>query len=351
MKADRRFAEILSRKAPQLADAAAKHLMAADGEIRSRYGDEAQSIWCDHFHERILELSTAISLGRPLLFSTRVVWSKTAMLARGARAQDIDASLSSLMHTLEQAFSTAELELVRRYFDPAERRQDKVDPSLSVSLLDAGLAPDRLALQYLQSVLSGNVIPAMEMVLDSLEDGLSVRDIYVQVLLPVLAEVGRLWHINDISVAEEHLVTGTTQRLMAVLASHAPRKPDRGKTVVAAGVSGNVHDIGIRTLAYFFEFEGWRTIYLGPDTPRSEVASSVSIYQADLVLLSAGLSTQLESLHRTILNIRSHKKDSIIMVGGNAFSETPELWTDLGADGFADDMDEALRLAEELMSD
>jgi len=348
MKADPRFAEDLAREVTRLAIAATDRFLTGDNALQSRYGADAVNIWSDHFHERIMELSTAISVGRPLLFSTRVVWSKTAMLARGAQANDIDSSLDSLMQILEDAFPQPELDLVRQCFDLAKRSDDKVDPALSASLLDAGLPADRLALQYLQSVLSGNVVPAMEMVLDSLESGMSVQDIYVQVLLPVLSEVGRLWHINDISVAEEHLVTGTTQRLMAVLASRAPRKPDRGKTVVAAGVSGNVHDVGIRTLAYFFEFEGWRTIYLGPDTPRSEVAASVSIYQADLVLLSAGLSTQLETLRRTIQNIRSHKKESVIMVGGNAFAEAPELWDDLGADGFAADISEALQLAEEL---
>jgi len=348
MKADPRFAEDLSREATRLAIAATDRLIAADSAFQSRYGVDAVNIWRDHFFERIMELSIAISLGRPLLFSTRVVWSKTAMLARGAKSEDVDASLDSLIQIVEEGFSQPELGLAQQCFDLAKGPGNGIDPALSMPLLDAGLAPDRLALQYIQSVLSGNVIPAMEMVFDSVEDGMSVKDAYVKVLLPALAEVGRLWHVNDISVAEEHLVTGTTQRLMAVLASRATRKPDRGKTVVAAGVSGNVHDVGIRTLAYFFEFEGWRTIYLGPDTPRSEVASSVSIYQADLVLLSAGLSTQLETLRRTIQNVRSHKTETFIMVGGNAFSETPDVWTDLGADGFAADIDEALQMAEEL---
>ena len=351
MKPSPQIADDLLRKSDRLALAATDQLLASDPNFELRYGTEAAVIWRDHLHERILELCTAISVGRPLLFSTRVIWSKTAMLARGAAPEDVDAGLESLIQVIKQDVAPEDSNLVQQYFDLATRAREIDDPSLSRTLLDAGSKTDRLALQYLQSVLSGNVIPAMEMVLDSLDDGLSVQDIYVQVLLPVLAEVGRLWHINDVSVAEEHLVTNTTQRLMAVLASRASRRPDRGKTVVAAAVSGNVHDVGIRTLAYFFEFEGWRTIYLGPDTPRSEVASSVSIYQADLVLLSAGLSTQLETLKRTIQNTRAHKKEAVILVGGNAFIDTPDLWTELGADGFATDARQALELAEELLKD
>ena len=351
MKANPQLGEELVREAPRLAIAATDHLLAADDEFEARYGTDAASIWRDHLQERIIELSTAISVGRPLLFSTRVIWSKTAMQARGARSEDVDASLVSLMQIVERDLSPAAHDVVRQYLDLARRPSEAIDPSLSVSLLDAGLKADRLALQYIQSVLSGNVMPAMEMILDSLDEGMSVQEVYVDVLLPVLAEVGRLWHINDISVAEEHLVTNTTQRLMAVMASRVERKPDRGKTVVAAAVSGNVHDVGIRTLAYFFEFEGWRTIYLGSDTPRSEIASSVSIYQADLVLLSAGLSTQLDTLKRTIQNIRAHKGESVVLVGGNAFAQVPQLWKDVGADGFAANVPEALALAEELLKD
>ncbi len=190
----------------------------------------------------------------------------------------------------------------------------------------------------------------MAIVLDAVDEGLSVPDAIFKVLLPAQREVGRLWHVNDISIAEEHMVTMTTQRLMAVLASRAQRAPDRGRTAVAAAVAGNIHEIGIRAIAYLLEFEGWRTIYLGADVPKSELPAAIECFDADIVLLSLALSSQLPALQRTIDEIRGRFGNEIrIMVGGNGLNEAPELWKELGADGYAPSADAALAVADELV--
>ena len=219
------------------------------------------------------------------------------------------------------------------------------------SMLDAGLREDRLALNYLQTVLAGNVFPAMDTVLDAVSQGLPIRDAYLKVLLPAQQEVGRLWHLNEISISEEHLVSYTTQRVMALLSTRMPRKPDNGLTVIAGSVAGNVHDIGIRAISYLFEFEGWRTIYLGSDIPRQELPATMDSYDADLLLLSVALVTQLPATERAIAEIRSHSQRPVkIMVGGNGLAERPGYWKDMGADGYAADAVEALELASELVS-
>ncbi|MFW2404162.1 MAG: cobalamin B12-binding domain-containing protein, partial [Gammaproteobacteria bacterium] len=184
------------------------------------------------------------------------------------------------------------------------------------------------------------------------DEGLGVPEAIFNVLLPAQREVGRLWHVNDISIAEEHMVTMTTQRLMAVLASRAQRAPDRGRTAVAAAVAGNIHEIGIRALAYLLEFEGWRTIYLGSDVPKSELPAAIECFDADIVLLSLALSSQLPALRRTIEEIRSKTGDRVkIMVGGNGLNGAPDLWKELGADGYALTADAALAVAAELVPD
>ena len=105
----------------------------------------------------------------------------------------------------------------------------------------------------------------------------------------------------------------------------------------------------IRALAYLLEFDGWRTIYLGSDVPKTELPAAIDCFDADIVLLSLALSSQLPALRRTITEIRDKSGDRVmIMVGGNGLAGAPDLWRDVGADGYAATVDEALVVAAEL---
>ena len=66
-----------------------------------------------------------------------------------------------------------------------------------------------------------------------------------------------MWLANEINVAEEHFASHTTKMVMAQLLPHATIQPSNGKTMLAAAVAGNQHDIGLQAVADFFEMDGW----------------------------------------------------------------------------------------------
>ena len=103
-------------------------------------------------------------------------------------------------------------------------------------------------------------------------------------------------------------------------------------------------------IAYFLEMEGWKTIYLGADVPPDELPSTAEFYDADIMLLSLAISSQLPGLQTAITTTRQHQPDLKILVGGSAFAETTGLWRKIGADGYARDGEQALVLAKELVS-
>ncbi len=340
----------LEQHANDIAAAAAAHLLENHPEIATRFGDDARMIWTGHLRQRVLELCAAMAAGEVELFVSCVTWSRTAMQARDVEAGDLDASLASLQAAIAPRLGSAPPQLVATCIDAAIKAVGRKTNEPETSTLDPGLMTGRIALRYIQAVIAGNAIPGMSIVLDAVDEGLGVPEAIFQVLLPAQREVGRLWHLNEISIAEEHMVTMTTQRLMAVLASRAPHAPDRGRTAVAAAVAGNIHEVGIRALAYLLEFEGWRTIYLGSDVPKSELPAAIECFEADIVLLSLALSSQLPALRRTIAEIRGKASDHIkIMVGGNGLNGAPDLWRELGADGYAVTADAALAVADELV--
>lgn len=343
-------ASFLEEHADEIASDAATRLVNDNPQIRERFGSDARDLWIGNLNQRVLELCAALTAGQVELFVTRVNWSRVAMAARNNETSDLEASLASLRATIQSYLGDSAQQAALKCIDTALATIVRAYDQPESSTLDAGLMPERVALRYIQAVIAGNARSGMAIVLDAVDDGLSTTDAMLKVLLPAQREVGQLWHMNEISVAEEHMVTMTTQRLMAVLASRATCAPDRGHTAVAAAVAGNIHEIGIRTIAYLLEFDGWRTIYLGPDVPRSDFPKALECFDADLVLLSLALSSQLPALRRAIDAIRDHVGDRVkIMVGGNGLAGAPDLWKELGADGFADNAEAALLVANELV--
>jgi len=344
-----KVAMAVESNAHAIADHACKELLTKHADISARFGTDAQEVWTDHLQQRLLELAAALTAGDPAMFTARLAWSRSAMQARGLSAKDLDTSLGVLRDAVAAKLTESSNSPALAYIDQAMGSLHQGLPGKLAPVLDAGIATDRLALQYVQTIVAGNVLPGIALVVDAVEQGTSIHDAYLRVLLPAQKEVGRLWHLNELSVSEEHLVSYTTQRVMAILASKAQRKPDNGFTAIAGAVAGNVHDIGIRAIAYLLEIEGWRTIYLGSDIPQVELPNIIETFQADILLLSVALTSQLPATSRTISHIHEHcQHPAKIMVGGNGLAEGKELWKEIGADAYAPDADSAIALAREL---
>ncbi|MGY8963550.1 MAG: cobalamin B12-binding domain-containing protein [Rhodospirillales bacterium] len=340
---------IVNQKA--IADAASLHLLQHKPEMTNWFGKNSQEHWIEHFLDRVMELSESVAAGEPQIFSNHISWAKQAIASRNLDNDYLSATLESLRAGIQTALSPETVNPVINCFDKALDLNGSVEQAVWDSALDPRNTCDSVALDYIQAVISGNIWLGMQIVLDAVDEGLSIKDVFLRVLLPAQTEVGRLWHLNEVSVAEEHLLTSTTQRLMSVLAHRALRKPDRGHTVIAASVAGNAHDMGIRTIAYLMEFEGWRTIFLGADMPRSELPAAIKFYSADVVLLSIALSTQLRTLKRTVNEIREIcGSDVKIMLGGQGLNNVPNLWKEIGGDGYSKSIEDAIEIADELVT-
>ena len=346
MNATSMAAEAITQNCHAIASRACDDLLNSHSDIAARFGNEAEEVWCDHLQQRLMELAAALTAGEFSMFSARLAWSRAAMQARGLTSTDLDHSLDALRAAVSSSLTGEAGGIALDYINKAAAAIDKGMTSHLDPFLDPGVPLDKLALQYVQAVVAGNVVNGMQVVIDAVRDdgnGVSVRDAILRVLMPAQREVGRLWHLNELSVSEEHLVSYTTLRLMGTLTNMAPRRPDNGLTAVAGAVAGNIHDIGIRAIAYLMEIEGWRVIYLGSDIPQEELPNTLDSFDADIMLLSVALSSQLDATARSISRIRANCTRPVkVLVGGNGLAEREGLWKEIGADGYATDADSAL---------
>lgn len=346
-------ARIVEASASAYAGYAASLMLDNHPEIGERYAPSAMGYWKANLTQRVLELAAALTAEEPRLFSSRVLWSQKAFQAREMEDGDLRASLDSLGEILREELPEPAHGAIVGYLDPAidSLGQDAEGAGLRPSVgIDAESETGRLALRYLQAVLEGHSRGAIDLLVAAAEQGHSVESLYLDVLLAAQIEIGELWHVGDVGVAEEHYVTTTTERAMAVLAQHAKRGPEVGKTVVAAAVAGNSHGLAVRVLADFFEISGWRAVCLGADVPPSEVATAAVYYDAELVVLSAALAVQLKTVAQSVEALRAlDGREVKILAGGVAFAEAPDLWQRLGADGHASTADGAVELGARLV--
>jgi len=208
-----------------------------------------------------------------------------------------------------------------------------------------------MALDFLGLLLKGDRHQATRLILDAVENGLPVREAYLEIFQPGLHEVGRLWQTNQISVAQEHYCTAATQLIMSQLYPKIFTTERNGRLLVATCVGGELHEIGIRMVADFFEMEGWDTMYLGADTPTDSLIETVQARNPDVLAISAAMTFNIAAVTELVRRVRDASPGKPkILVGGRPFNMSKELWKRTAADGYAGDALEAVRVGEALLS-
>ncbi|MCK2212242.1 cobalamin-dependent protein [Actinomadura sp. ATCC 31491] len=195
------------------------------------------------------------------------------------------------------------------------------------------------------AAMDGDDHGASDVALAALDAGLPVEDLLLGVLAGVQARVGDAWEANLATVAQEHLVTGVSERVLAAAVRHpaarARHTGERGRVAVAC-VAGEWHAFPARLLAELLRLDGWRVAYLGPHVPAAYLRIHAHEAEADVVTLSASLPTRLPAAYEAIAACREAGRP--VLAGGAAFGADGRYARLLGADGWAPDGRAAARL-------
>jgi methanogenic corrinoid protein MtbC1 len=186
---------------------------------------------------------------------------------------------------------------------------------------------------YLAALLRSDPQEAQLVVQAALAADLPIGELYLSVLQPALYEMGRLWEHGEVSVAQEHLATATTQTLMARLAAPSTvGSRGVGSRAITTATENDYHALGARFLADFLERDGWTVIDLGAGTPTDDLVDLVAQIRPELVCLSTTLTINLGHAKDAIAALRGLQPPPLIAVGGHAYGTDDQLATSLGAD-------------------
>ena len=342
-------ADYILSKRESIADEVTTRLLPTLERMFPQLGDHGRAACRVDTQQHVTYLSEAVRAGRYVLFREYVLWVATLLRARGVDSGCLPAGLRVLRDRLAELHPQPAGSVAARYLEAAVADLAAAVHEPHTHLRD-GAPHVELARRYLELLLAGDRTAASEAVHAALEDGVSLRDVYLHVFQPTQRELGVLWQTNRISVAEEHFCTAATQMLMCRLYPRVFATPKNGMRFVGACTSGELHEIGIRMITDLLEIEGWDTYFVGARVPIRDVLDAVARHRAHVLGISATMTEHLPDLRAIIEHVRqdSRLSDVKILVGGYPFNIEPTLWRSVGADASAADALEVLSIAETL---
>jgi methanogenic corrinoid protein MtbC1 len=312
-------------------------------DLEKRYGEKGRARCLEDARYHLRYLSEAVGAREPALFVHYVTWAKTMLLARNVPVEDLVANLEVMLDVLGKQLPMSMRIPVVDYLKSAIGSLTLANDNSSFLGPEQPLA--ELAYQYLSALLRYDRHSASTLILRAVENKVSIREIYCHVFEPCQYEIGRLWQSNVVSVAQEHYCTASTQLIMSQLYPYIFRadRTSRG-TIVAACVTGELHEIGARMLCDLLEMEGWNTIYLGANVPTAGIVDVLRDNRSDIFAVSASMTFHISAVREVIAAVRLASPETRILVGGYAFKIAPNLWRDVGADYWTKDASEAISL-------
>jgi len=203
-----------------------------------------------------------------------------------------------------------------------------------------------------QSIIDGEEEDAVELAQQAIEQGVDPLDAINQGFVVGLDEVGAQFGCGEMFLPDLVLAAESMKAAMSVL---EPELTKRGAarqvlgTVVIGTVEGDIHDIGKTLVATMLSASGFKVYDLGVDVSLQTFVDKASEVEANLIGLSALLTTTMvkqktliESLEEA--GLRSKVK---VMVGGAPVTRS---WAEeIGADGYSEDAIGAVSVAKGLV--
>lgn len=174
-----------------------------------------------------------------------------------------------------------------------------------------------------------------------LDNGVAFQDVLLKLMAPAARELGERWAHDSTNFVEVTLGVARMHRILREfdgVPEHMWSQAGAGRSVLLMPVPGEQHTFGLRLVQEFLLRESWSVITRS--VPKvADIHKIVAKGEFDVIGLSLSGETLIDSLRSSIAEIRDITKSSgtKILIGGQLFSERPDLVESLGADAYAPD--------------
>jgi len=152
----------------------------------------------------------------------------------------------------------------------------------------------------------------------------SPEEITLNVIGPVLAELGDAWAEGRITVSDEHLASNFLRHRLLMWMVSGPR-PRETNPIVLACAPGEWHEGSLLILGVLLRRQGWPVAYLGQNVPFADLATFVEQVRPGAVVLVGMCEEPARLLAEWPKWIKQTAGKPLVAFGGRAFVIHPEL--------------------------
>ena len=170
-----------------------------------------------------------------------------------------------------------------------------------------------------ERLLAGDEPGSWAIIEDGLASGLSAEQVHLELIGPALTKVGDRWHAGEIDVADEHLASTTTVRVLGRMAPLVAKRGRSKGTVIVAGAAGDQHALPTAMVSDLLRIRRFAVVDLGANTPSASLLRMVNRHD-NLVAVGICASSDQGSrnMAQTISDLRAADVSVPIFVGGSA---------------------------------
>ena len=199
-----------------------------------------------------------------------------------------------------------------------------------------------------QTIMDFDEVLCPELVAKALEQGEKAPDILDEALIPPMGEIGDLFASGELFVPEMLLAARAMKAGLEVLRPILTKIQSKPKgVVVTATVFGDLHDIGKNLVGMMLEGAGFKVVDLGVNTKAEDIIATAREVNADVIGLSALLTTTMPFMKLIIEQIKSEGLDVPVIVGGAPVSQ--DFADSVGANGYGDNAPIAVDICKKLV--
>lgn len=200
--------------------------------------------------------------------------------------------------------------------------------------------------RYLRAQLAGDRREAVRILVE--ESGSADVASLHRVIQLAQDEIGRLWQLNLVSIAQEHMATAISQLALASIFDRAAPAPRNGKVVLVACVQGELHDLPARLVADTLDLAGFDVRFVGASVPHDDLAKLVREERPDLIGLSVTMSFHVPALRDAVSRCRAVTA-APVFIGGHALRWADSIGRELDVATATGTADDVIALARQLV--
>lgn len=204
--------------------------------------------------------------------------------------------------------------------------------------------------KIIDKIIEGNITEVESLTKQAMEQKVDIQKIMNEGFISGLDVVGEKYTAGEFFLPEMLMSAMAVKTGMEILRPLLTKSGVKPKGIMVAGtVMGDVHDIGKNIVCMMMEGGGFKVIDVGVDVPAEKFISAAKNNNADIIAMSALISTTRANMKGIIEAIRASELNHKVKVMVGGAPVTQDFADSIGADGYAPDAGLAVKKAKGLL--